>query len=191
MTVNPKRRKSAGNQLIFIASHPFSDCLFFLKCPVWNVNVAASSWTRHSWVTVLSCHCEGRHGVLMQTNVSTFPLETFWWLLLWQTKYFRVPEAFYHCTTLTDASSDLQTTNIFLHFRACALWSLQRFLQLLSVSLTETNDWLVHLFHFLNLTCTNIMCLCWNHDAWPQWKALRLKDWSSYISHKVNMWNSF
>lgn len=83
----PKPRKLDGNLLIFIASHPFSVRLFFLKHPVWIVNVA-SSWTRHSWITVLSCHCEGRHTVLMQTNVNTFPLEITWCLLLWRTKYF-------------------------------------------------------------------------------------------------------
>lgn len=87
--------KSVGNLLIFIASHPFSAGLFFLKHPVWNVDVA-SSWTRHSWITVLSCHCEGIHGVFMQTNVNTFPLDIEWWLLLWQTKYFHVPTALCH-----------------------------------------------------------------------------------------------
>lgn len=35
--VKPKPRKLDGNLLNFIASHPFSAYLFFLKHPVWNL----------------------------------------------------------------------------------------------------------------------------------------------------------
>lgn len=74
----------------------------------------------HSFITGLSWHCEWRLGVFMQTNVNTFPLETVWWLLLWQTKYFYVPTAFYHCFTLHSAVGKPQSVPLL--FGSCALW---------------------------------------------------------------------
>lgn len=134
--LKPSQRKLDGNLLFFIASHPFSICLFFLKHPVLNVNVA-SSWTRHSWITVFSCHCEGRHGVFMQTNVNTFTLEIMMAFVVTE-KIFVCP--FGLLLLLHSYGCIQQLANHMLPLSAlwisCGLWSC---LQLLSMSVTETD----------------------------------------------------
>lgn len=117
MLVKPKPGKSDGNLLIFITSHPFAVHLFFLKHPVWNVNVA-SSWTRHSWIPVPSCQSEGGHTILMQIIVNTFPLEITWCLCYDRQSVFMSPRLFIIPFSLMDTSNIWQTTclTLFIQF---------------------------------------------------------------------------
>lgn len=135
-----------------------------------------------------SCHCQGRHMVMVQTSVNTFPLEITWCLFLWQANYCYVPVAVYHLFTLMAASNFWQTCfPVFIQF--LHLWS--------GGFMTETDLSRYYCFncefyvHLLHIFWCKMMCLCSNNDKSSHWIGSKIKRAKSYMSHKANMWSSF